>query len=404
LFFCGQGISVIGTWMTRMATSWLVYRLTKSALLLGIVAFASQIVPFVFQPIAGVLVERLDRRRLLVWTQVAAGLQSLALAILTLGHFITIWEIIALNALQGFINAFDTPARQSFLIQMVGDRKDLGNAIAINSSMVNGARLIGPALAGIVIGVVGEGWCFMIDAVSYVAVVASLLMMQIKPINIQRHASSMFSQMREGWDYVRLFRPIRSILMLFALTSLMGYPYMVLLPIFAGQILHGGPHTLGWLIGASGVGALISALSLTLRKSVRGLTRMIQISSGILGVALILFGFSHSLWSSLILMSFAGFGLMQTASASNTIVQSLVTEDKRARAMSFYAMAFYGSAPLGSLFAGMLADRIGAPSTVIMTGAFCILGSLWFATEVPKILKEARTVYEQMELQTEKEN
>jgi MFS family permease len=268
---------------------------------------------------------------------------------------------------------------------MVEDRDDLSNAIAINSSMQNGARLIGPAIAGVVIAAVGEGWCFLIDGVSYFAVIASLLLMRIKPLQLHLVSNSMFEQMREGWNYVRGFRPMRSILLLFSLISLMGYPYGVLLPVFAGQILHGGPHTLGWLTGASGVGALISALSLTLRKSVHGLTRMLQIASALLGVALIFFGFSQTLWLSLVLMMFAGFGLMQGAAASNTIIQALVPEDKRARVISYYAMAFYGSAPFGSLLAGTLAQRIGAPHTVIVTGAFCLAGSAWFSFEVPKI-------------------
>jgi MFS family permease len=379
-----------------MATSWLVYRLTDSAFLLGVVAFASQIIPFLFQPVAGVWVERLDRRRILVWTQVAACLQSFALAVLTLGHWITIWEIIALSALQGFINAFDTPARQAFLIQMVEDRNDLGNAIAINSTMTNGARLLGPAIAGIVIAMVGEGWCFLIDAVSYFAVIASLLMMRIRPIDVQRHDHAMMAQMKEGWAYIRSFRPIRTILMLFSITSLMGYPYMVLLPVFAGGVLHGGAHALGWLTAASGVGALVSAISLTLRKSVVGLTRMIQLSSAVLGGALMVFGLSNKLWLSLLLIPFAGFGLMQVAAASNTVIQSLVPEDKRARVMSYYAMAFYGSAPIGSLLAGVLADRIGARYTVIVTGAFCILGSLWFTSELPKLRSVMRPIYQDL--------
>jgi MFS family permease len=254
LFFAGQSISVIGTWMTRLATSWLVYRLTHSALLLGVVGFAGQIISFALGPLAGVWVERLDRRKLLVSTQAAAAVQSLGMAALTLAHVITLWEIIALTALQGLINAFDMPARKSFLVQMVEDRNDLSNAIAINSSMANGAHLIGPAIAGAVIGALGEGWCFLIDGISYFAVIAALMLMRIKPLNIRRDGASMWEQMREGWDYVRTFPPIRTILALFALVSLMGYSYTALLPIFAAQVLHGGAYTLGWLTTASGVG------------------------------------------------------------------------------------------------------------------------------------------------------
>jgi MFS family permease len=398
LYFFGQGISVIGSWMTKLATSWLVYRVTHSVLLLGIVSFAGQIVSFLLGPFAGVWVERLDRRKLLVATQAAAAVQSLALAVLTLAHVITLWEIIALTALQGMINAFDMPGRQSFLVKMVEDRGDLSNAIAINSSMANGARLVGPAIAGLVIGAFGEGWCFLIDGVSYFAVIASLLLMRLKPAVVVRSATTMVEQMREGWDYVRTFRPIRTILLLFALISLMGYSYAVLLPVFAGQVLHGGARTLGSLTGASGVGALASALSLVVRKSVVGLTRMVRIAAAMLGGALILFGLSHALWLSLVLMVFVGFGLMQCASASNTIIQSLVTEDKRARVMSYYTMAFFGASPFGSLFAGVLAHRIGAPHAVMVTGAFCVAGSIWFTLELPKIKAAMRPIYVEMGL------
>jgi len=396
LFFLGQSVSLIGNWMTRLATTWLVYHLTQSALLLGVVSFAGQIVSFALGPIAGVWVERLERRKLLVWTQAAAALQSLALAVLTLAHVITLGEIVALTAFQGLINAFDMPGRHSFLIQMVDDRQDLGNAVAINSSMANGARLVGPAIAGLVIAAVGEGWCFMLDGLSYFAVIASLLLMRIRPVDVRHTTSSTFEQLREGWEYVRGFRPIRSILLLFALVSLMGYPYAVLLPLFAGQVLHGGPTTLGWLTGASGVGALISGISLTLRKSVAGLTRMVQLASALLGTALMLFGLSQTFWLSIVLMVMVGFGLMQAAAASNTIIQSLVPEDKRARAMSYYATAFFGAAPFGSLFAGALASRIGAPITVIITGACCVAGSLWFLFELPKIRPIMRPIYQQM--------
>ena len=384
--------------MTRLATSWLVYRLTHSALLLGVVGFAGQILTFALAPFAGVWVERMDRRKLLVWTQVAAAVQSLAMAALTLARVITIKEIIALSILQGFINAFDMPARQAFTVQMVEDRADLGNAIALNSSMVNLARLIGPALAGIVIGAFGEGWCFLIDGVSYFAVIVSLEMMRVKPLGIKRHGATMIEQMREGWDYVRGFRPIRTVLLLFAILSLMGWPYTVLLPIFAGQVLHGGPHTLGWLTGASGVGALAAALQLAMRKSVVGLTRQIQIAAALFGVGLILFGLSHALWLSLLLMLVVGWGMMTGLASSNTIIQTLVPEDKRGRVMSYYTMAFVGMAPFGSLLAGGLAHLLGAPHTVMITGAACLGGCVWYTTEMPKIRSVMRPIYRNMGL------
>lgn len=357
---------------------WLVYRLTHSALLLGIAGFASQIIPFLLMPFAGVWVERMNRRRLLIWTQVASAIQSFALASLALGQVITVWETIALMALQGLINAFDSPARQSFLIEMIGDRGDLGNAIAINATMTNIGGLLGPALAGLVIGAVGEGGCFLIDGASYLAVIASLQLMRIPPAKVHRRRSSLLEEMREGWDYVRAFHPIRMLLLQMAVTALAGCPYSLLLPVFAGQIFREGPHVLGYLTGASGMGALIAALSLTFRKSMAGMARRVPISSAILGAALILFGLSHWLWLSLILMGFAGFGLMENIAASNTIIQTLVSEDKRSRVMSYYVMVLFGAAPLGSLIVGSLAHKIGAPHTIILTGVLCALGSFGF--------------------------
>jgi MFS family permease len=396
LFFFGQSISVIGTWMTRLATTWLVYHLTGSSLQLGIVGFFGLMPTFLLAPFAGVWIENLNRQKLLVWTQAAGSLQSLALAGLTLAKVITLWEVMALATLQGLINAFDNPARQTFLMQMVEDRKDLSNAIAINSSMVNGARLIGPAIAGVVIAWAGEGFCFLIDGLSYLAVIASLLAMRIPVVEKNDRPTQMLVQMREGWDYVRSFRPIRSILLLAGVLCLVGYPFTVLLPIFASRVLHGGPTTLGWLTGASGIGALTSALSLAARKTVIGLLRMLQIASGTLGAALILFGFSHTLWISLVLLAFVGFGMMQVLSASNTIVQTLVPEDKRSRVMSYYVMAVFGTAPFGSLLIGSLGSSLGAPGTVMAMGTVCAATSLWFLWESPKMRAIMRPIYIEM--------
>jgi MFS family permease len=382
--------------MTRVATSWLVYRLTGSALLLGVVGFAGQIPTFLLAPFAGVLVDRLNRRKMLVWTQALAGLQSLALAVLTIAKVINIQEVIWLSVFQGLINAFDMPGRQAFLVQMVEDKQDLGNAIALNSSMVNMARLVGPALAGLVIGAVGEGYCFLIDGISYLAVIASLLMMRLNVAPARVSAAPMLEQLKEGWTYVHTFRPIRTILLLFALISLMGMPFMVLMPIFASKVLRGGPHTLGFLLGASGMGALISAISLALRKSVRGLTTMIQISAGVFGLGLICFGISRVLLLSLFLMLIVGFGMMQGLAASNTVIQTLVPEDKRGRVMSYYTMAFVGMTPFGSLLAGALAHRLGAPHAVMITGAFCVAGAVWFSTQLKSIRKIMRPIYVEM--------
>jgi len=396
LFFGGQTISLIGSWMTRVATGWLVYRLTGSALLLGTVSFAGQIPTFLLAPFAGVWVDRLDRRMVLVWTQALSMAQSLLLAALTLSGHITIHWLLALSVMQGFINAFDMPGRQAFMVKMVDDRADLQNAIAINSSMVNVARLIGPSLAGMLIAVSSEGWCFLIDGVSYIAVIASLLMMRLHAPVVKRPATSTLSELKVGWTYVTGFLPIRTILTLFALVSLMGMPFVVLMPIFAARVLHGGPHTLGFLMAAMGVGALVSAFSLAARKTVRGLVTMIPIAAAVFGLGLIGFGFSHVFWLSMVMVLIAGMGMMQGMAASNTIIQTLVPEDKRGRVMSYYTMAFMGMAPFGSLLAGTMAHAVGAPLTVIANGVAVLLGAAWFTTRLPTLRRVIRPIYRQM--------
>ena len=396
LFFGGQTISLIGTWMTRVATSWLVYRLTGSALLLGTVSFAGQIPTFLFAPFAGVWVDRLDRRQVLIWTQVLSMAQSLALAGLTLSHHITIHWVLILSSMQGIINAFDMPGRQAFMVQMVEDRRDLSNAIAINSSMVNMARLVGPSLAGMLIAVTSEGWCFLIDGISYLAVIASLLTMDIPIAQGKRKVTSTFTDMMVGWTYVSEFLPVRTILLLFAMVSLMGMPFVVLMPIFAARVLHGGPHTLGFLMGAMGVGALISALALAARKSVLGLVRMIPMAAAVFGVGLIGFGLSRVFWLSTIMVLIAGMGMMQGMAGSNTIIQTIVSEDKRGRVMSYYTMAFVGMAPFGSLLAGSMAHAIGAPWTVIANGSAVLLGAGWFWTQLPAVRGAIRPIYQEM--------
>jgi MFS family permease len=396
LFVAGQSISLIGTWMTRIATGWLVYRLTGSALLLGTVSFCGQIPTFLLAPFAGVWVDRLNRQQVLVWTQALSMVQSFLLAGLTLSGRITIPWVLALSAMQGVINAFDMPGRQSFLVQMVEDRQDLGNAIAINSSMVNMARLIGPSIAGVIIAASSEGWCFMIDGISYLAVIASLLMMHIHIPPPKPTTTSMLTQLREGWDYVSGFVPIRTILLLFALVSLMGMPFVALMPIFAARVLHGGPHTMGFLMGAMGTGALVAALMLAARKSVLGLGSLIAVSAGLFGVGLIGFGLSRFFWLSMAALVVAGFGMMQGMAASNTIIQTIVPEDKRGRTMSYYTIAFVGMAPFGSLLAGTMAHWIGAPLTVILNGAAVLLGGAWFASRLPAVRHAIRPIYREL--------
>jgi MFS family permease len=394
LFFSGQSISMIGTWMTRIATSWLVYKLTGSALLLGVVGFAGQIPSFLLAPLAGVLVDRWNRHRLLVATQALAMVQSIALAVLTLTGYIKIWHVIALSIFQGLINAFDMPARQSFVVQMVEDRADLPNAIALNSSLVNTARLLGPSIGGVIIAAVGEGWCFAIDGVSYLAVIASLLAMTVNAAEVVPvKETNILQQLREGWKYVVGFPPISKVLLLLAFVSLVGMPYTVLMPIFANDILHGGPNTLGFLMAASGIGALCGAVFLAARRSVVGLGRFIPRMAGIFGIGLIGFSFSRMIWLSLILMVVTGLGFMVQMAVSNTIIQTLVDEDKRGRVMSFYTMAFMGTAPFGSLLAGSLAEKIGAPYTLMIGGICCIGGAIWFQVALPRLRQYVRPTY-----------
>ncbi len=401
LFFAGQSVSLIGTWMTRIATSWLVYRLTKSPFLLGVTSFVGQVPLFFLAPLAGVWVDRWDKRRTLVATQALSMLQSLALAAITFSGTVTVTHIIWLMLFQGLINAIDMPARQAFVVQMVDAREDLPNAIALNSSMVNAARLIGPAIAGVLISSVGEAICFLIDGISYGAVILSLLAMQFSAGVTARKKKRVVDDLLEGWRYVTTSIPIRSILLLLALVSLLGMPYTVLMPIFAANVLHGGPHTLGILMSCTGTGALVGAVALAGRASVIGLGRVIPWSAGVFGAALIGFGFSRNIWLSAFLLLLVGFGMMRHMAASNTILQTILEDEKRGRVMSFYAMAFVGMSPFGSLLAGTVAARIGAPATVAISGVLCLLGALLFAWRLPVLRKVVRPIYEQLGILSE---
>ena len=392
LFFGGQSLSLIGSWMTQVASSWLVYRLTNSALLLGLVSFSGQVPALLLTPFAGVWVDRWDRRTVLKVTQVLAMLQSFALAALVLSGNVNIWHILILTMFQGVVNAFDIPARQTFVVEMIEDRADLPNAIALNSSMMNGARLVGPSIAGAVIAVAGEGYCFLIDGISYIAVIASLVLMKTKP-GIARIHENLFSELKAGWKYIVGYDPIRSILALIAFISLVGLPYTVLLPVFADVVLHGGPHTFGFLTGATGLGAFISAVVLAMRKSIVGLGKRMAITAMTFGVALIAFAFSENFWLSMVLMLVVGFSMMQVIASGNTILHTIVDEDKRGRVMSFYTLAFIGAAPVGSLLAGALANQIGASATIVVCGLSCIIASLWFFGRLENIRKIVRPLY-----------
>jgi MFS family permease len=393
LFFGGQTISLVGTWITRIATSWLVYRLTGSVLLLGVVGFCGQIPTLILAPFAGVLVDRWNRHRILLVTQALSMLQSTLLAVLTLTGVITVAELLVLQVAQGIINAFDTPARQAFVIEMVDDRADLPNAIALNSSMVNASRIIGPSVGGIIIAAVGEGWCFALDAASYVAVIASLLAMNVARRELPKRETRLREELRTGFQYVWRFLPVRWALLLLSLVSIMGMPYTVLMPAISTKVLHGGPNTLGLLMTASGAGALGSALYLASRRSVLGLGRAMVVSTAVFGAGLIVFAFSRSLVLSLLVLPAIGAGMMITMAATNTIIQTVVEEELRGRVMAFYTMAFLGTAPIGSLLAGVAADRIGPERTIMFGGVCCLAAAVWFARRLPELRALVRPIY-----------
>jgi MFS family permease len=395
LFFYGQGLSLIGTWITRVATSWLIYRLTGSAFLLGVVNFAGQVPNFLFSPLGGVLADRWNLRRVLVVTQILSMLQSFALAALALTNVITVPQLIVLSALQGIVNAFDTPARQAFAVQMVEGPHDLPNAIAINSMMFNAARLVGPMVAGLLIAAAGEGVCFLVDGMSYLAVIASLVAMRVVPGPRHLERTPLWRGLREGFSYAMGFEPIRGLLFLVATASLLGMPYVVLLPVIAREVLHGGAHTYGFLASASGLGALCGALYLASRRSVRGLGRVIGLSGVLFGAALVAFSFCRTPALSLVALFVVGFGMMAQNASANTILQTIVHDDKRGRVMSLYTVAVLGVAPFGSLIAGSVAARLGAPYTIMGGGLACVAASLFFVRRLPVLRKLLRPIYEQ---------
>jgi len=373
--------------------SWLVYRLTDSVFLLGIVDFAGQFPTLLFSPLAGVLSDRWNQRRILVLTQSLSMLQALTLAILVLTGTIAVWHIISLSLFLGCIYALDIPTRQSFIIHMVDDKKDLGNAIALNSAIFNAARFIGPSIAGILIALVGEGICFLINGVSYVAVIAALLSINISQVTPGKMNTNILQELKEGFDYAYGFKPIRFILLLLALMSFMGLPYAVLMPAFARDILHGGSHTLGFLLSATGAGALIGAIYLASRKSVLGFERIIPLGAGIFGIALIGFSLFHIFWFSLLLLFIIGFSVMACVASSNTVLQTIVDDNKRGRVMSFFAAAFMGVAPLGSLMAGTLAGLVGITNTIMAGGVCCVVGAIYFSRKLSQLRPIIRPIY-----------
>ncbi len=388
LFFSGQLISLIGTWMQTIAQAWLVYRITGSSLLLGVVGFAGQIPIFLLSPLGGLAADRWNRHKIVIGTQIASMILAFILAALTLLHVVKTWEIIALAAGLGAVNAFDIPGRQSFLIEMVA-REDLMNAIALNSSMFNGARVIGPAIAGILVARIGEGWCFFANGASYIAVIVGLMLMKLAPHHPVPAGTSPFEHIAEGFRYIQRTAPILALITLIGIVSLVAVPYSVLMPIFADKILHRGAHGLGILMGAAGVGALIGALTLASRPAVKGLGRVVGYAAMSFGVSLVLFAFSKMFWLSVVLLVPVGFGVMLQMSGSNTLIQAMVPDELRGRAMAMYTMMFMGMAPIGSLLAGLFADWIGAPWTVGIGGVGAVIGAILFLRKLPSIRFEA---------------
>lgn len=385
LFFTGQSISLVGTWMQQVAIAWLVYRLTNSPFLLGVVGFVSQIPTFLFSPIAGVIADRYSRKNMLVATQVLSMVQALILSLLILTRHIHVWHIVVLGALLGIINSFDIPIRQAFTVEMIEHKEDLGNAIALNSSMVNAARLIGPSIAGLLIASAGEGVCFLLNGLSYLPVIASLRAMKVTSQKRSAPGRHIFLELKEGFRYAVHSPPIAVILILVGLVSLMGVPYQVLMPVFARDIFHGGPYTLGFLIAMSGVGALIGALYLASRRSTAGLGGLIVLTAALFGVGIIAFSLSRVLWVCMSVLLLCGFGMMVHMAASNTVLQTIVEEDKRGRIMSFYTMSFMGMAPFGSLLAGSVANKLGAPHTLLLGGLCCVIGACIFARKLSSL-------------------
>jgi MFS family permease len=393
LFFAGQGVSLIGSWMTQIATVWLVYNLTQSVFMLGLVGFTSQIPNFLLAPFGGVLVDRFPGRRILIGTQVLAMVQSLTLAALALSGVIQLWHIFALSLFQGLINAVDAPARQVFVIDLVEKREDLASAIAINSTMFNGARLVGPAIGGLLIAQVGEAYCFLVDGLSYIAVIWALLAMKLPPKTIVNTKGNPWQKIKEGWSYAFRSPPIRAILLLSALVSLMGMQYTALVPVVADKVLQGNAQTLGFLMAASGIGALFGGVYLATRQTVVGLGKLIILGPAILGVGLIIFAFSRWLPLSQLALGLVGLGTILQIAAGNTVLQTIVDDDKRGRVMSLYTMSFLGITPFGSLLGGALANQIGVTKTLTLAGVVCILGAIGFNRQLPALKEIVHRIY-----------
>lgn len=393
LFFTGQTISMMGTWMQDIAINWLIYQLTGSAIMLGAVNFCSKMPGFMLGPFAGLLVDRFSRHKMIIFTQIMSMLQALVMALLVLTDRIEVWHVMALGTLLGCIQALDLPARHAFIVDMVDDREDMNNAIALNSIIINAARLVGPSIAGILIAIVGEGICFLLNAGSFIAVIAALMAMRIRTEPVETGRRSVGRELREGFTYAYYFLPIRYLFFLLWIISFLGMPYIVLMPIFADQVLGGGSYILGFLFSATGLGAICGASFLAARSSVAGLENIIPVAAGLFGLALALFSQNTSVWMALVIMFFAGIGMIMHSIATNTLLQTVVDDDKRGRVMSMYSMAFQGLTPLGSLLAGLLAENIGAPATECIFGMVCVFGAIAFYNCLPKMKAHMSAIY-----------
>lgn len=400
LFFSGQGISLIGTWMHRIAMPWLVYEITGSVFLLGVVSFSGQIPTFILTPLAGVITDRWSKHRVILLANILSLIQAFVLAILCLTGAVQLWHIIVLAVGLGIVNAFEVPARQSFIVDMVEKKEDLGNAIALNSIIFNGARIIGPSIAGIILASSSAGVCFLINAVSYVFVIISLLMMDRIPKPLRKKEEHVFKELIDGFNYTFGYAPIKHLIILLTISSLLGMSYSVLMPVFTKEILHGGSHTYGFLMGAAGVGALIGAIYLASRESVIRLGRIVPFSAMLFGISLIALSFSRNIPLSLVLMFFIGLGMMTQTAASNTILQTITDDDKRGRVMGFYSLAIMGTAPFGSLIAGGMAKVVGAPLTILFVGSATVIGAFFFLKELPELKKIVQPVYLKFEPKT----
>jgi MFS family permease len=385
LFFAGQLISLVGTWMQMVAQSWLVYRLTGSSLMLGSVGFASQIPVFLLAFVGGAVADRYSRHRVIIGTQVASMFLAFILSMLTLTGVIQVWHIFMLSALLGTVNAFDMPARQAFIVELVDKKEDLMNAIALNSSVFNGARVVGPAVAGVLVASIGEGWCFFVNGISFIAVIVGLLFMRLKVRRDAGSHSSAINDVLEGFQYVRHSRPIRALLLLLALISVLGMPYSVLMPIFADKILHGGARGLGILMGATGLGALAGSMFIAARPNARGLGRIVGYAAAGFGASLVLFSFSRNFWLSALFLFPSGFSLMVLMASTNTLIQTMVPDRLRGRVMAMHVMMFMGMLPFGSIIAGSVAEKLGAPLALSVGGVTCLVGAVLFSTRLPSL-------------------